>query len=138
MATTERREVELEVEYLTNVKHLEFKEDREWIDVRCGKTIQLTKEKIVYIPLGFKITVPEGFEVHISPKNYTYSKFGIVMDRLLIADESTVTTMSDGQWALALYCTKNYRLNRDIIFCQMKVVEKVIKVTFKEGEEDET
>lgn len=137
MATTERREVELKVQYLTNVKHLKFEEDKEWIDVMAGTEVILRKGKTVFVPLGFYITVPEGFEVHISPKNFTYEKLGIVMDKLLIADETTITTMADGQWALAVYCTKNIKLQRDTVFCQMKVVEKVIKVEFKEsgGEE---
>ena len=113
----------LKVKYLRSVSSLEQKDGCDWIDLRAGETISLSKGDFKIIPLGVAIQLPEGYEAHIVPRSSTFKRFGIIQTNGVgIIDESYCG--DDDEWGMPVLATKDVVIEKDTRICQFRVMLK--------------
>lgn len=113
----------LKVKYLRSVISLEQKDGCDWIDLRAGETISLSKGDFKIIPLGVAIQLPEGYEAHIVPRSSTFKRFGIIQTNGVgIIDESYCG--DDDEWGMPVLATKDVVIEKDTRICQFRVMLK--------------
>lgn len=113
----------LKVKYLRSVMSLEQKAGSDWIDLRCGEDIFLSKGEFRIIPLGVAIQLPEGYEAHIVPRSSTFKRFGIIQTNGVgIIDESYCG--DDDEWGMPVLATKDVVIEKDTRICQFRVMLK--------------
>lgn len=115
--------LKLKVKYLRSILPLEQKPGSDWIDLRAGETISLSKGEFKIIPLGVAIQLPKGYEAHIAPRSSTFKNFGILQTNGVgIIDESYCG--NDDEWGMPVLATKDITINKNDRICQFRIFKK--------------
>ena len=112
--------MEIKVRYIREVMLLEQKGD--WIDLRCGMDIYMTKGQYMAIPLGVAIELPKGYEAIVAPRSSTFKNYGILMcNSIGVIDEAYCGNTDE--WRFPAYATDNCYIPINARIAQFRIIE---------------
>ncbi len=116
---------------MQKLEYIDGKSD--WIDLRAARDVTLKEGEATLIPLGIAMKLPEGYEAHIVPRSSTFKKYGIIQtNHMGIIDGSYCG--DDDQWMMAVYATRDTRINKGDRICQFRIMENQPELVFEEVE----
>jgi dUTP pyrophosphatase len=126
--------MQIKIKYFNkNLPKVNKIEKGDWIDLRAAKTVQLSMDQFVLIPLGVAMELPEGYEAHVVPRSSTFKKFGIIETNSMgVIDESYKG--DNDQWFFPAYALRDTVIEEGDRICQFRIMEKMPKVEFVEVE----
>lgn len=112
----------LKIKYLRDVDPIEKKENSDWIDLRCGETIEMKKGEFKIIPLGVAMQLPSGYEALVLPRSSTFKRYGIIMvNSIGLIDESYCG--DEDEWGFLAYATKDIIIPQNDRICQFRILD---------------
>lgn len=112
----------LKIKYLRDVDPIEKKENSDWIDLRCGETIEMKKGEFKIIPLGVAMQLPSGYEALVLPRSSTFKRYGIIMvNSIGLIDESYCG--DEDEWGFLAYATKDTIIPQNDRICQFRILD---------------
>ncbi len=124
--------LEIKVRYVdAEVPRLKLIDKGDWVDVYAWEEVELKKDEIKAISLGFAMELPEGWEAHLAPRSSTLKKFGIlcgnsfgVIDNSYAGDEDI--------WGFMAYAVRDTTIHKGDRIAQFRIIEKQPKLRFTE------
>lgn len=101
---------------------IEIHKNRDWIDLRAAKTVQLQAHKSALIPLGIGMVLPENYEAHIVPRSSTFKNYGIIQTNHMGVIDNSYSGDND-QWHMSVYATRDTVIKKGDRICQFRIVK---------------
>lgn len=98
-------ELHVRIKYFEGATHLEGISIGDWIDVYARKDVIVPVNAAAYVPLGFAMELPKGYEAYLMPRSSTFKHWGVIQTNSVgLIDESY---NGDGdEWLMPVYCLK--------------------------------
>lgn len=121
------------VKYIRDVDRIIFTLNGDWVDLRCAEDVTLRKGDFMYIPLGFAMELPLGFEALVVPRSSTFKNFGVIQTNSVgVIDESYCG--DNDEWHMPVYATRDTFIPKNTRICQFRIVEHQPDITLYECE----
>lgn len=104
---------------------IEINEISNWTELRSSKTVKIREGEYAEIPLGIKVIIPSGYEMHIIPKSSLFKKNGL----LQTSGIQVITKDNVNELTIPVFATKDTTINFNDRICQFKI-EKIEKFNF--------
>ena len=123
--------MKIRIKYLNDsIERLEKIEKGDWIDLRSAEDVELKQGEFKLIPLGIAMELPKGYEAHVVPRSSTFKKWGIIQtNHMGVIDESYCG--DDDQWFMAVYATRDIKIEKGDRICHFRIAEKMPKIKFE-------
>lgn len=94
----------------------------DWIDLRAGVDMALTKGELALIPLGVAMQLPEGYEALVAPRSSSARKFNILQANSIGIIDETYCGDND-EWMLSVLPLENTMIHKNDRICQFRIIE---------------
>lgn len=119
----------IKVKYFRDVTPISISEKGDWIDLRAGIDVSLTKGQEALIPLGVGMILPEGYEAHILPRSSTLKKFRIIQgNHMGIVDNSY--SGDEDEWMMSVIAVDDVEIHKNDRICQFRIMKKQPELNF--------
>ena len=123
--------MKIRIKYLNDsINRLEKIEKGDWIDLRSAEDVELKKGENKLIHLGVAMELPKGYEAHIVPRSSTFKKWGIIQTNHMGVVDNTYCG-DDDWWFMAVYATRDVKIEKDDRICQFRIEKKMPKIKFE-------
>jgi dUTP pyrophosphatase len=95
--------MKIKIKYFEGSTKLEKIKKGNWIDVYANKDIHIEKGQFVFVPLGFALELPEGWEAHLAPRSSSFKYWGIIQTNSVGVVDDTYIGDND-EWHMPVYC----------------------------------
>ena len=124
---------QIKVHYIRDVEKIEKIEKGDWVDLRAGIDMKLTKGQFAVIPLGVSMKLPVGYEGILAPRSSTFKHWGILqVNSIGVFDESYCGT--DDEWLMAVYATRDTEIKKNDRICQFRIIKHQPELDFVEAD----
>jgi dUTP pyrophosphatase len=120
-----RKEIQIDVHYLSDIDHIEKIEDGDWLDLRAAETVELEAGNSYKIPLGVEMKLPENYEALILPRSSTFEKYGVIM-----VCSGLIDNTYRSEWSIVFYATRDAIINKNERICQFRIQQNMSKIDF--------
>ena len=122
----------INIKYLRDIPKLQVNSKGDWIDLYVPFDVVLSKEKFENIPLGFALSLPDGYEAHIVPRSSTFMKYGIIqVNGMGIIDNSY--SGNNDEWHFPCITLNDIVcIPKHARICQFRIVKKQPYIYFHE------
>lgn len=94
----------------------------DWIDLRAGVDMALTRGELALIPLGVAMQLPEGYEALVAPRSSSARKFNILQANSIGIIDETYCGDND-EWMLSVLPLENTMIHKNDRICQFRIIE---------------
>lgn len=117
-------DLHVRIKYFEGATHLEGISIGDWIDVYARKDVIIPVNAAAYVPLGFAMELPKGYEAYLMPRSSTFKNWGVIQTNSVgLIDESY---NGDGdEWLMPLYCLKGNFESCGIKYTKIKQGDKI-------------
>lgn len=113
--------MKIKIKYIRDISPIEPLALGDWIDLRCGKDIDVKAGEYVAIPLGVAMELPKGYEALVAPRSSTYKKYGLIsVNSIGIIDESYCG--NNDEWHFLALATKYVHIRKNERICQFRII----------------
>lgn len=120
----------IKVKYLRDIKPIEFFDNGDWIDLRCGEDVVLAAGEFVVIPLGVAMELPSGYSAIVAPRSSTFKKWGILQTNSIgIIDESYCG--DNDEWGLPVLAFRRTKIHKNDRICQFRLIKQNDSIDMK-------
>lgn len=117
-------DLHVRIKYFEGATHLEAISIGDWIDVYARKDVVIPVNTAAYIPLGFAMQLPQGYEAHLAPRSSTFKKWGIIQVNSVGVIDSSYCGDGD-EWLMPVYCLKGNNESCGITYTKIKQGDKI-------------
>ena len=119
----------VKIKYFRNIDPISISEKGDWVDLRAGIDISLTRGQEALIPLGVGMILPEGYEAHILPRSSTLKKFRIIQgNHMGIIDNSY--SGDEDEWMMPVIAVDYVDIHKNDRICQFRIMKKQPHLNF--------
>lgn len=105
----------------------------DWIDLRAAEDIQLWPFRLVKLPLGVAMELPEGYEAYAAPRGSTFKNYRVIqVNSPGVVDESYKG--DNDQWFIPLLSFGFRKIKKGDRICQFRIQQKQPPIEFEEVE----
>lgn len=124
---------QIKIHYIRDVEKIKKIEKGDWVDLRAGEDVKLTKGQFAVIPLGVSMKLPAGYEGILAPRSSTFKHWGILqVNSIGVVDESYCGT--DDEWLMAVYATRDTEIKKNDRICQFRIIKHQPELDFVEAD----
>lgn len=105
----------------------------DWIDLRAGVDMALTKGELALIPLGVAMQLPEGYEALVAPRSSSARKFNILQANSIGIIDETYCGDND-EWMLSVLPLEDTMIHKNDRICQFRIIEHQPPLVFDAAE----
>lgn len=131
--------MKIKIKYLKDIKKIEKYSLGDWIDLRAGIDMVLSKGEIALIPLGVAMQLPEGYEAHVVPRSSTLKYFGVMETNSMGIIDNSYCGDND-EWCMPVVALRDTEIHKNDRVCQFRIEKKQPSIEFEEvdhlGNED--
>ena len=120
----------IKVKYHTDILPLEINDKGDWIDLRAAEDMKLWAGHDYYIPLGFSVELPEGYEAHIAPRSSAFKRWGIIQANSVGVIDNSYCGDND-IWMMPVYATRFTKIHKNDRICQFRIIRKQPEIVFE-------
>jgi dUTP pyrophosphatase len=119
--------MDIKIRYIdTEYPKLKDLDKGDWIDVYAWEDVDLKKDDLKIIKLGFAMQLPEDYEAHLLPRSSTAKKFGIIMANSMGIIDNTYCG-DDDIWGFSAYAIRDTHISKGDRIAQFKLVKRQVK-----------
>lgn len=120
----------IKVKYLRDIKPIQFFEEGDWIDLRCGVDIELDAGDSFEIPLGVAMELPKGFTALVVPRSSTFKKWGVIQTNSVgVIDEAYCG--DNDEWMMPVVAFRKTRIHKNDRICQFRLIKQSDYIDFE-------
>lgn len=129
---TNLAEVEtIRVKYYPGSPHFEQTKRGNWIDTYVYEDVIMKAGEFKYIPLGFALELPEGYEGYLLPRSSTFKRWGVLQTNGVgIVD--TEYNGDDDQWMFPALATRDVVIPKGTRICQFRIQKSQPQIIFQQ------
>lgn len=121
----------LRVNYYPGSPHFEQTKRGNWIDTYVYEDVTLKAGEFKYIPLGFALELPEGYEAIMAPRSSTFKRWSILQANSIgIID--TEYRGDDDQWMFPALATRDVTIPKGTRICQFRIQKSQPTLIFQQ------
>lgn len=121
--------VPIKVKYYGTTPELSQEGWGSWIDCYAAEEVCLKAGARTYIPLGFAMELPKGFEAILAPRSSTFKRWGILQTNGIGVIDSTFNG-DDDQWMMPALATRDITIPKGTRLCQFRIQEEQPSINF--------
>lgn len=121
--------VPIKVKYYGTTPELSQEGWGSWIDCYTAEEICLKAGARAYVPLGFAMELPPGYEAILAPRSSTFKRWGILQTNSIGVIDSTYNG-DDDQWMMPVLATRDIIIPKGTRLCQFRIQEEQPKINF--------
>ena len=122
-------QVPIKIKYYGTTPKLSQEGWGSWIDCYTAEDISLKAGARTYIPLGFAMQLPPGYEAILAPRSSTFKRWGILQTNSIGVIDSTYNG-DDDQWMMPVLATRDVVIPKGTRLCQFRIQEEQPKLKF--------
>lgn len=122
--------LQVKIKYLRDIKPIEFYEEGDWIDLRCGIDCTLDAGDSTILPLGVAMEIPVGYTAIVVPRSSTFKKWGIMQTNSIgVIDESYCG--DNDEWGMPVLAFRKTKIHKNDRICQFRLIKQSDYIDFK-------
>lgn len=121
--------VPIKVKYYGTIPELSQEGWGSWIDCYTAEEMCLKAGARAYVPLGFAMELPPGYEAILAPRSSTFKRWGILQTNSIGVIDSTYNG-DDDQWMMPVLATRDVTIPKETRLCQFRIQEEQPKINF--------
>lgn len=106
----------------------------DWIDLKAGKTVHISRGEFVNIPLGIAMKLPKGYEAHVLPRSSTFKKYHILMANNMGIIDNSYCGRND-EWCFPAFAVEDTIITRGDRIAQFRIVKNQPDIELVEVED---
>lgn len=122
-------QVSIKIKYYGTTPELSQEGWGSWIDCYTAEDTSLKAGARTYIPLGFAMQLPHGYEAILAPRSSTFKRWGILQTNSIGVIDSTYNG-DDDQWMMPVLATRDVVIPKGTRLCQFRIHEEQPKINF--------
>lgn len=123
--------MDIKIKYIRDIFPLQMFDKGNWIDLRCGTSINMKKGEYVQIPLGIAMELPEDCEAMIAPRSSTFKTYGILPANGIGVIDTSYSGNND-EWRFPAYATRDTTIPKNERICQFRIFKRQPAIEFVE------
>lgn len=103
----------------------------DWIDLRISEDLIIKQGESKLVPLGVSMSLPEGYEAHLTARSSTFTKYGLIFGNSIGIIDNAYKGDQD-IWRAPFYATRDVTIPFDTRLCQFRIVKNQPSIEFEE------